>query len=46
MDIIKNLAGISYVEFRKEDIVRSRFVSDYIIEKERFESEIKRVSVD
>jgi phosphate starvation-inducible protein PhoH len=38
MEIVKHLSGMYYVEFRREDIVRSKFVSDYIIEKERFET--------
>lgn len=38
MQIIQNLSGICYVEFQKEDIVRSKFVSDYIVAKEQYES--------
>jgi phosphate starvation-inducible protein PhoH len=38
MQIIQNINGIVYVEFRKEDIVRSKLVSDYIIEREKFEA--------
>lgn len=39
IQIIKNIIGFSYVEFQKEDIVRSKLVSDYLIEKDRQENQ-------
>ena len=38
MHIIENLSGFSYVDFQKEDIVRSKLVRDYIITKDRYET--------
>lgn len=37
INIIRQMSGITYVEFQREDIVRSRFVRDYIIAKELLE---------
>lgn len=42
IQIIKGMSGISYVEFGKEDIVRSRFVREYILAKDRFETSAAR----
>ncbi len=39
INIIRQMSGITYVEFEREDIVRSRFVRDYIIAKDRMEDE-------
>lgn len=38
MHIIRDMKGISYVEFDRDDIVRSRFVREYILARDRFES--------
>jgi phosphate starvation-inducible protein PhoH len=35
MKIIKNMREFSFVEFVKEDIVRSKLVKSYIIERDR-----------
>ena len=40
--IIKGMSGISYVEFEKEDIVRSRFVREYIVAKDKYETAVTR----
>ena len=39
INIIRQMSSITYIEFQREDIVRSRFVRDYIIAKELLEGE-------
>lgn len=38
MQLIERLSGFTYVDFQKEDIVRSKLVRDYIIARERYET--------
>lgn len=35
MDIVKNMKSFVFIDFQKEDIVRSSMVKDYIIQKDR-----------
>ena len=40
LDIIKNMKSFIFVDFQKEDIVRSSMVKDYIIQKDRLRIEL------